>query len=59
MTVPLTIDTARLTLRQFTADDWKALHEHYSDRFISTATPRARPGDAYQQTSTPSITMEN
>ena len=31
MTVPLTIDTARLTLRQFAADDWKALHDHYSD----------------------------
>lgn len=31
MSVPLTIDTPRLTLRQFAADDWKALHEHYSD----------------------------
>ncbi|MEP7057945.1 MAG: GNAT family N-acetyltransferase [Caldimonas sp.] len=31
MAVPLTIDTARLTLRQFAADDWRALHEHYSD----------------------------
>ena len=31
MSVPLTIDTPRLTLRQFVADDWKALHEHYSD----------------------------
>jgi len=31
MTVPLTIHTQRLALRQFAADDWTALHEHYSD----------------------------
>jgi RimJ/RimL family protein N-acetyltransferase len=31
MTVPHTIRTHRLTLRQFAAEDWKALHEHYSD----------------------------
>jgi RimJ/RimL family protein N-acetyltransferase len=31
MTVPLTIDTPRLVLRQFVSDDWRALHEHYSD----------------------------
>src|SRR3569833_443645 len=31
MTVPLSIDTPRLLLRQFAGDDWRALHEHYSD----------------------------
>jgi RimJ/RimL family protein N-acetyltransferase len=31
MTVPLTIETERLTLRQFAHDDWRAMHEHYSD----------------------------
>jgi RimJ/RimL family protein N-acetyltransferase len=31
MSVPLTIDTPRLLLRQFAGDDWRALHEHYSD----------------------------
>jgi RimJ/RimL family protein N-acetyltransferase len=31
MGVPLTINTPRLMLRQFEADDWRALHEHYSD----------------------------
>jgi RimJ/RimL family protein N-acetyltransferase len=29
--VPLSINTARLTLRQFVIEDWRALHEHYSD----------------------------
>jgi RimJ/RimL family protein N-acetyltransferase len=31
MAVPHTLDTARLTLRQFVHDDWRAMHEHYSD----------------------------
>jgi len=31
MTVPLTLNTPRLTLRQFIHDDWHAMHEHYSD----------------------------
>ena len=31
MSVPLGISTARLMLRQFAAEDWRALHEHYSD----------------------------
>jgi len=31
MPVPPSIDTRRLALRQFVADDWKVLHEHYSD----------------------------
>ena len=31
MSAPLTIETPRLTLRQFVHGDWKALHEHYSD----------------------------
>jgi len=31
MTVPATATTERLTLRQFEPDDWRALHEHYSD----------------------------
>ena len=31
MTVPLAIETERLTLRQFAHDDWRAMHEHYSD----------------------------
>ncbi len=31
MSVPLSIDTERLVLRQFAAEDWRALHEHYSD----------------------------
>jgi len=31
MPVPQSIDTSRLVLRQFVADDWKTLHEHYSD----------------------------
>jgi RimJ/RimL family protein N-acetyltransferase len=31
MTVPLAIDTERLTLRQFAPDDWRAMHEHYCD----------------------------
>lgn len=26
-----TINTERLTLRQFEPDDWRAMHEHYSD----------------------------
>ena len=29
--MPLGIDTARLSLRQFEAEDWRALHEHYAD----------------------------
>lgn len=31
MTVALTLDTERLVLRQFEAEDWRVLHEHYSD----------------------------
>jgi len=31
VSVPVSIDTPRLTLRQFVAQDWRALHEHYSD----------------------------
>ncbi|MEO6659948.1 MAG: GNAT family N-acetyltransferase [Burkholderiaceae bacterium] len=33
MTVPVphSIINARISLRQFVADDWRALHEHYSD----------------------------
>lgn len=31
MTVPLTMRTPRLNLRQFGTEDWRALHEHYSD----------------------------
>jgi RimJ/RimL family protein N-acetyltransferase len=31
MSVAHTIDTERLTLRQFGPDDWRAMHEHYSD----------------------------
>jgi RimJ/RimL family protein N-acetyltransferase len=31
LSVPLSINTERLVLRQFVAEDWRALHEHYSD----------------------------
>ena len=31
MTVPRSIGTERLTLRPFGPDDWRAMHEHYSD----------------------------
>jgi RimJ/RimL family protein N-acetyltransferase len=31
MTIPLVVQTPRLTLRQFAGEDWRALHEHYSD----------------------------
>jgi RimJ/RimL family protein N-acetyltransferase len=31
MAVAPTINTERLTLRQFALDDWRAMHEHYSD----------------------------
>jgi RimJ/RimL family protein N-acetyltransferase len=31
MTIPTVIRTPRLTLRQFSPEDWRALHEHYSD----------------------------
>lgn len=31
MSVARIIDTERLTLRQFAPDDWRAMHEHYSD----------------------------
>jgi RimJ/RimL family protein N-acetyltransferase len=31
MPAPLIIETARLTLRPFGPDDWRAMHEHYSD----------------------------
>jgi RimJ/RimL family protein N-acetyltransferase len=31
MAVASTINTERLTLRQFAPDDWRALYEHYSD----------------------------
>ena len=31
MTVPTSLTTERLTLRQFAPDDWRAMHEHYSD----------------------------
>lgn len=31
MTIPLTLTTDRLTLRQFIHEDWPAMHEHYSD----------------------------
>jgi RimJ/RimL family protein N-acetyltransferase len=31
MAVSPTLDTERLTLRQFAHEDWRALHEHYSD----------------------------
>jgi RimJ/RimL family protein N-acetyltransferase len=31
MPIPLTIISHRLTLRQFKDEDWKSLHEHYSD----------------------------
>ena len=31
MSVARTINTERLTLRQFEPDDWRAMHEHYSD----------------------------
>jgi hypothetical protein len=29
MSVAHTIDTERLTLRQFGPDDWRAMHEHF------------------------------
>ena len=29
--MPLQLETERLTLRQFVHEDWKPLHEHYSD----------------------------
>lgn len=29
--VPQTLETERLLLRMFVEDDWRALHEHYSD----------------------------
>jgi RimJ/RimL family protein N-acetyltransferase len=31
MTVPISIKTQRLLLRQFMHEDWPAMHEHYSD----------------------------
>lgn len=31
MSIPLTLTTRRLTLRQFVHEDWRAMHEHYSD----------------------------
>lgn len=31
MSIPLTLTTPRLTLRQFVHDDWPAMHLHYAD----------------------------
>jgi RimJ/RimL family protein N-acetyltransferase len=40
MSIPLTLVTARLTLRQFVHEDWSAMHEHYSDPECTTYTFR-------------------
>lgn len=31
MAIPMTLTTRRLSLRQFVHEDWRAMHEHYSD----------------------------
>ena len=40
MSIPLTLVTARLTLRQFVHEDWSAMHEHYSDPECTSHTFR-------------------
>lgn len=36
--VPIALETERLALRQFRENDWRALHEHYSDEACTRFT---------------------
>ena len=52
MSVPFSINTARLTLRQFAAEDWGSLQEHYSDLECKKFTfgPALTEGESWRAT---------